>query len=50
MTALTSREQTTITYNSLGALQPDKDFQAPLAWANIQVLTVDPFLHREQGR
>ena len=36
-TAPTSREQTAITYNFLGALQPNKDFRAPLAWANTMI-------------
>ena len=30
----TSRELVAITYNSFGPLQSNKDFQAPLAWAN----------------
>jgi len=32
-----SREQMAITYNSLGAQQPNKDFRAPLAWANTMI-------------
>ena len=36
-TVSTSREQTAITYNSLGALQPNKDFRALLAWANTMI-------------
>jgi len=36
-TASTSREQTAITYNSLGSLQPNKDFRAPLAWVNTMI-------------
>jgi len=36
-TTLTSCEQTALTYNSFDALQPNKDFQAPLAWANMMI-------------
>ena len=36
-TASTSHEQTAIAYNSLRALQPNKDFRAPLAWANTMI-------------
>jgi len=31
-----------ITYNSLGALQPNKDFRAPLAWANTMIPSFKP--------
>ena len=48
-TASTSLEQMAITYNSLSALQPNKDFRAPLEYDDTQVLTIGPFLHREQG-
>ena len=37
MTASTSREQMAITYNSLSALQPNKDFRPPFAWANTMI-------------
>ena len=36
-TVSTSREQTAITCNSLSTLQPNKDFRAPLAWANTMI-------------
>ena len=36
-TTPTSRELTAITYNSFGALQSNKDFLAPLAWANKMI-------------
>jgi len=48
----TPRKQTAITYNSLGAMQPNKNFRAPLAWANMmisKVLNVHSFLHQKQG-
>ena len=41
-TVSTSREQTAITHNSLGALQPNKDVRAPLAWANTMISRFSP--------
>ena len=43
-----SCEQMAITYNSRGALKPNKDFKAS-KYDDTQVLTVGPFLHQEQG-
>ena len=41
-TALMSCKQTAIPYKSLGVLQPNKYFRAPLAWANMMILRFYP--------
>ena len=53
-TVSTSREQTAITYNSFGALKPNKDFRALLAWANMMIpsfqLLASSFTENKAGK